>query len=41
MDRWMYHGHTEGRTLGKMLLSHTLTRKGSAVANLVDICPVD
>ena len=40
-DRWMDDRRTDERTHGKvMLLSHTLTMRGSDVASLVEFCPV-
>ena len=40
-DRWMDDGHMDGQTHGKiMLLSHTLTMRGSDAASLVEFCTV-
>ena len=39
--KWTDYGCTDGRTHGKiMLLSHTFTMRGSAVASLVEFRPV-
>ena len=40
-DKWMDNGHTDGQTHRKiMLLSHTLTIRGSDVTSLVEFHPV-
>ena len=41
-DSWTDKGHTEGGTHRKiMLLSHSLTIKGSELASLVEFRPLD
>ena len=41
MDKWMDDGCIDEQMQGKiMLLSHTLTMRGSDVASLVEFCPV-
>ena len=40
-DKWIDDGCTDGRMHRKViLLLHTLTLRGSDVANLVEFCPV-